>query len=350
MPSLKRVVDTPEKGGNERKQKTTHATRKQPPITTTDDGDDRFSQAPDHIILPTHYKNTKNNTSNLFSITSAISNHRNIHTSNNNGKSSNATDIVAVVLSGPIIQQESLPIMTLNSKTPKKYNNNSRIHLYIGDHSLSSCGECARVSMNVSSSSISSSLASLLGVDGMGGTRLGNNNVNQMDEDINTHQLAGMGQLQPGDVVRLNGFEVRNDFQNNEGKKKRKLSNTNTSDEDNPSGLLSVACDLSLSWRDPTAGPSLTRLCRIIPKTDVGRSTKKIQEKGDTYVLEWENVIPPNMETPKEVVLKLASWFSTNARSHLATVSVWYMLSLPSVAFFECSCCLNYRDSIYSLL
>ena len=349
MPSLKRVVDTPEKGGNERKQKTTHATRKQPPITTTDDGDDRFSQAPDHIILPTHYKNTKNTTSNLFSITSAISNHRNIHTSNNNGKSSYATDIVAVVLSGPM-QQESLPIMTLNSKTPKKSNNSSRIHLYIGDHSLSSCGECARVSMNVSSSSISSSLASLLGVDGMGGTRLGNNNVNQMDEDKSTRQLAGMGQLQPGDVVRLNGFEVRNDFQNNEGKKKRKLSNTNTSDEDNPSGLLSVACDLSLSWRDPTAGPPLIRLCRIIPKSDVGRSTKKIQEKGDNYVLEWENVIPPNMETPKEVVLKLASWFSTNARSHLATVSVWYMLTLPSVAFFECSCCLNYRDSIYSLL
>jgi len=212
--------------------------------------------------------------------------------------------------------------MTLNSKTPKKSNNNSRIHLYIGDQSLSSSGECARVSMSVSSSSISSSLASLLGVDGMGGTRLGN--VNQKDEDKSTRQLAGMGQLQPGDVVRLNGFEVRNDYQNEStaGRKKRKLSNTNTSDEDNLSGLLSVACDLSLSWRDPTAGPPLIRLCRIIPKSDVGRSTKKIQEKGDNYVLEWENVMPPNIETPKEVVLKLASWYSTNARSHLATVSV----------------------------
>jgi len=72
MPSLKKVVDTPDKG--ERKQKTTHASRKQPPITTTDDGDDRFSQAPDHIIIPTH-KNTKNTTSDLFSIASAITNH-----------------------------------------------------------------------------------------------------------------------------------------------------------------------------------------------------------------------------------------------------------------------------------
>ena len=77
----------------------------------------------------------------------------------------NATDIVAVVLSPPNRQEEQ-PI-TSNTKTIRKGNiNSTRINLLIGDQSLSN-GQCARVSVSISASS-DASLVILMGVDGGG--------------------------------------------------------------------------------------------------------------------------------------------------------------------------------------
>ena len=55
-------------------------------------------------------------------------------------------DIVAVVLNGPTQQEKQQP--PNSSKTPNK-NNSQRISILIGDYSLP---QCARVSINVSSS------------------------------------------------------------------------------------------------------------------------------------------------------------------------------------------------------
>ena len=280
-----------------------------------------------------------------FSIASAISNHRSLCRSrgtkheirpnkkcnDKRGNGSNATDIVAVVLSTAIHQAP----MPSYSKTPKRSNFGSRVNLLIGDPSLPS-GQCARVTMKVSPSNISASLASLLGIDGMGG-------INSINSSISSHakksskNAVRLGQLQPGDVVRWNRLEVRNDYEEDKTSsspglaKKQKLSRNDSNGSNSLSSnkchhpLLSVSCDLSLSWRDPAAGPSLARLCRIIPTTSSANAYG--------YDLEWENIIPPNMGTSKELVMGLAGWYCDNARPHFSKVCISIPFIIPLSKF-----------------
>ena len=51
------------------------------------------------------------------------------------------------------------------------------------------------------------------------------------------------------------------------GANTRQISRSVDSDNNNHRSRLSlsVACDMSTSWRDPEAGPVVARLCRIIP-------------------------------------------------------------------------------------
>ncbi|KAL7531803.1 hypothetical protein ACHAXR_004245, partial [Thalassiosira sp. AJA248-18] len=291
-----------------------------------------------------------NNSSGLdpFSIASAVANLRNLHkeivrtgkdSSSSSGSGSAATDVVAVVLSTTILQAPPPNIMPSSRKTPNQVSNNSRIHLLVGDQTLPR-GQCARVSLTVSSSTVSSSFASLLGINGMGGRSLEShttNNMNHVDasDTKKNAQLTGtrlLGQLQPGDVVRWNRLEVRNDYEHDDSTsdKKRKLANY-PDDEDSTSDntivhhpLLSVACDLSSSWRDPVAGPLVARLCRIIPKFSYSSTASGMQSStqqyqlNDGYDLEWASIIPPSMETSKETVMKLANWYCANARPHFS--------------------------------
>jgi len=306
--------------------------------------DDRFSQPPDKLLAESrkkggsHNKNASgmNNSSNgsldniaPFSIASAIRNHRNLHNSHGSKVytsetrthkgTSITTDIVAVVLSTAIRQAPPPNIMTTQSNAAKS--GGSRIHLLIGDRSLPR-GQCARVSMSISSNT-SASLASLLGVDGLGG-RLGTD-TSQLKGNAQT--TGRLGQLQPGDVVRWNRLEVRNDYEDESVLgKKRKLSNSCNFDEENSLDnrhhpLLSVVCDLVMSWKDPAAGPSLTRLCRIMPNspsTHGVQPTMQKQQQCDEYDLDWESIIPPSMETSKDIVMQLASWYCENARPHFS--------------------------------
>lgn len=309
MPSLQRIKDSPCKNVDKMRN------------NNDADYDDRFSQLPDN-------KSSDKKTNDKFSIASARK------SSNGSSNGSSARDIVAVVLSGPTQQEEQLP--PNSSKTPSK-NNSQRISILIGDYSLP---QCARVSINVSSS-CDTSLVSLLGLDGMGRmTYTANDNDNNQHQDdaenIQHHKVGArrLGQLQQGDIIRLNHFEVKKDYQNEstscmfEQTKKRKLSNNHDysgdNDEYNKSSsdtLLSVACDLSTSYKDPAIGPSLVRLCRIDPNASFGSDDMKKEETCKPYDLEWESIIPPNNETSNEVVMKLASWYCTNMQPHLAKSS-----------------------------
>jgi hypothetical protein len=144
----------------------------------------------------------------------------------------------------------------------------------------------------------------------------------------NAQILTGLGQLQPGDVVRWNRLEVRNDFDDEEEvttAKKRKLSDNKSDEAPNlHRPLLRVKCDLSLSWTDPATGPSLARLCRITPR----QSSMQRQQQEDGYDLEWEHIIHPSMETPKETVLALARWYSANAGPHFSKVCVIFLYEI----------------------
>ena len=331
MPSLQRIKDSPCKNVDKMRN------------NNDADYDDRFSQLPDN-------KSTDKKTDDKFSITSARK------STNGSSNGSSAMDIVAVVLNGPTQQEKQQP--PNSSKTPNK-NNSQRISILIGDYSLP---QCARVSINVSSS-CDTSLVSLLGLDGMGRrTYTANDNDNNQHQDdaenIQHHKVGArrLGQLQQGDIIRLNHFEVKKDYQNEstscmfEQTKKRKLSNNHDysgdNDEYNKSSsdtLLSVACDLSTSFRDPAIGPSLVRLCRINPNTSFGSDDMKKEETCKPYDLEWESIIPPNMETSNEVVMKLASWYCTNMQPHLAKVR-----NISKSAGIARSCALS--NSIFLLL
>lgn len=218
-------------------------------VVTADDSfnndDDRFSQTPDEKLVESRKKqsdssNGLSNTASAFSIASAIRNYRNRHNPHDrkvnenetkaHTSASSTTDIVAVVLSAAI-RQDPLP-----SKAAKiNGGSSSRMHLLIGDGTLPTRGQCARVSMFVASSQISSTLASLLGVDGLGCYRLlGTDDASQMKG--NPHTTWRLGQLQPGDVVRWNRLEVRNDYGDKSMLgKKRKSPNSSNPDEDNNS-------------------------------------------------------------------------------------------------------------------
>mmetsp|Transcript_2860 Transcript_2860/g.5312 ORF Transcript_2860/g.5312 Transcript_2860/m.5312 type:complete len:658 (+) Transcript_2860:430-2403(+) len=314
MPTLKLVASlSRKKGGNHSRSRGSIVKKS----ATDDCNDDRFSQTPNSNNLAQTQTQKKgkvtqkyachvNNSSNYsnseiapFSIASAIRNHRTHNKEKDiSSSSSSATDIVAVVLSSAI-RQPPLPVMASHSKTSKNNGCAPRIHLLLGDQSLPR-GQCARVSIvTVSSSNISP----------------GSENV----------QMTGrLGQLQPGDVVRWNRLEVWKDYKDESMMpgKKRKLTH-NSDDQDIPAvnrhrPLLSVICDLSLSWRDPAAGPSLARLCRIVPRSSPGHGMQQQQPTSDNYDLEWENIIPPSMDTSKEVVMELARWYCANAMPHFS--------------------------------
>jgi len=277
-------------------------------LPTSDKGNDnsddyRFSQLPDADDTP--------KSPGKFTISAALQKNKSSISS-----VSNATDIVAVVLSPPN-RQEAQPI-TSNTKTIRKGNiNSTRINLLIGDHSLLN-GQCARFSVSVSASS-DASLAILMGVDGGGKQHsVGNKNstINHDDEYVS---IKRFGQLQPGDVVRFNRLEIRTDYQTespnlgNNDKKRKRVDNSiekTTSDKDSQ-GLLNIICDLAPSWRELSVGPSVARLCRIYPKNDGLQSTTG-------YDMEWENNLPSGMETKKELVDEIASWYCTFATSQFA--------------------------------
>ena len=298
MPTLTKIP-TPPKGATEKS------------TTAGDDCcmDDRFSQPPNYVTTQTRLKKGKlalksacdvdNSEIAQFSVASALRKH---HRNDKDNNCSNASDIVAVVLSTAIRQAPNT--MASHSK-PSKSSSNSRIHLLVGDQTLPQ-GECARVYMSV---------------DGMGGVLERSNSISSPLKE-NAQVIAGLGQLQPGDVVRWNRLEVRNDYDDEEEvttAKKRKLSDNNTDEPPNlHRPLLRVKCDLSLSWTDPAAGPSLARLCRITPR----QSSMQRQQQEDGYDLEWEHIIHPSMETPKETVLALARWYSANAGPHFSKVCV----------------------------
>eukprot|EP00581_Thalassiosira_minuscula_P006353 CAMPEP_0183748824 /NCGR_PEP_ID=MMETSP0737-20130205/67971_1 /TAXON_ID=385413 /ORGANISM="Thalassiosira miniscula, Strain CCMP1093" /LENGTH=657 /DNA_ID=CAMNT_0025984563 /DNA_START=135 /DNA_END=2107 /DNA_ORIENTATION=+ len=227
-----------------------------------------------------------------LSIASAITNYRKRNDANHEGSSGIATDIVAVVLSSATAQP-SVPMMTSKSKASRNSIGPRRTHLLVGDNSLPN-GKCARVSIS---------------------------------ENAQAALSERLGQLQPGDIVRWNHLEIRKYYEDEESglpEKKRKLAHDNSKKgfprHNNRHGcpLMSVVCDLWTSWRDPAAGPSLARLCRIIPKaSNDGRGLK--HQSCDSYDLEWENVIPLTMDTSKEFVIGLASWYCSNAMPNCKT-------------------------------
>ena len=273
-------------------------------LPTLDKGNDnsddyRFSQLPDAAAT--------SKSPGKFTLSAALQKNKSSIRSNSSG----ATDIVAVVLSPPN-RQEAQPI-TSNTKTIRKGNiNNTRMNLLIGDQSLLN-GQCARVSISISSSS-DASLAILMGVDGGGKQHsVGNKNstINHDDEYVS---IKRFGQLQPGDIVRFNRLEVRTDYQTespnlgNNDKKRKRVDNSidKTPSDKDSQGLLNIICDLAPSWRELSAGPPVARLCRINPKNDGLQSS---------YDLESENNILSSMESEKEIVDELASWYCTFATS-----------------------------------
>ena len=361
MPTLKLVHSEPPKKKKE-EDENIHIRAGQPhhPAEQDDDHDDdadRFSQTPSMLSSAAAVAAEESSTIvTYYSIANAIQNHKNSHKQKvggtaaswrNSMESSSATDIVAVVLSTAIHQAPPPPSSLISSstaKTPKRgtnYGNSTRIHLLIGDPSLPRIGQCARVTMNTTSSSLSNQfsirLATLLGVDGMG-SGTASNTATFASPSKTSVQPTGirLGQLQPGDIVRFNKLEVRSDYSDDSpNKHKRKLSDDSdrgnaTSDNNHHHSLLSVVCDLSASWRDPVAGPPLARLCRIIPKPSSHGADKKQPpstsamqqehhpETMEDFELEWETFIPPSMETPDDIVMKLARWYCINARPHFA--------------------------------
>jgi hypothetical protein len=98
-----------------------------------------------------------------------------------------------------------------------------------------------------------------------------------------------------------------------------------------------------MSWRDPEAGPTVVRLCRIVPfessssafddaldcNANQQPSTTAREDRdgrrdwrrdGDRFDLAWEGIVPPSMETPRDVVVGLARWYCANARPHFSKV------------------------------
>jgi hypothetical protein len=278
-----------------------------------DDDDDRFSQ-------PQQSRNTFAQDANRmgissYSISAAIWKFRNYHNDVNSTTRTGwcASDIVAVVLSATT-RHESTPnkMMSATHYRHAKVLDAPCITILIGDNSL--LGKCARVTIPASSSNLHTNYLS--GVHGMGGGLGGSGKSH-------SKRTAGrLGELQPGDVVRLNRLEVRHDYDSNSSlRKKREFTEDDNNDDVLYYPLLSVACDLAMSWRDPEPGPTLARLCRIIPKSSnnsmqIGMASLKNQTENDTYELVLEMIVPPSFETPKETMMELANWYCANIARH----------------------------------
>ncbi|KAL7533191.1 hypothetical protein ACHAWF_004376 [Thalassiosira exigua] len=286
------------------------------------EGDERFSQPPPRAA-DERAEGRKRAEASAFSIASALRRRRSGRDIDGGG--GGAADVVAVVLSAPIRRERPLPASS-GSRAPAR-RTGLRATLLLGDRSLRR-GTCARVASASASSGSSARAAFLLGVDGAAvrGERLGGPGAAPPPGEGRARRGSEgriAGPLRPGDVVRWNRLEVRSDYGDEEGGddlaagQKRKA--TPNSDEegssrrcrrvDNP--LLSVTCDLAPSWRDPVAGPSLARLCRIVPRPEKSGD-------GYEYELDWEAVVPPGMETPREVVEDLARWYCAHATAHFA--------------------------------
>lgn len=325
-----------------------------------DDDDDRFSQP--------HQPNNNSNVHKVvplsknapYSIASAIRDHRYRQcqcSSSNDGNNYSAmrttttswsNDIVAVILSATTRYAPNTNTPTNSMMTNHYYKNTTCITLLLGDQSLPP-GQCARVTVPASSCSnllLSTSNnylpSSLVGVDGRtGGERLVRSEIRSSTLPTTPTKsnaqstLAGrwLGELQPGDVVRLNRLEVRRDYDH-----EREATGDNKNNDDNYDAshhhLLRVACDFAMSWKDPSPGPTLARLCRIIPKSsskvnnnnNIQSAMPSNQNQCYDYDLEWERIIPPSMETSKATVMELASWYCSNdiARRYNSKVCTWW--------------------------
>lgn len=354
MPTLTRIIPA------------TPPPKKSPPtgnIHRNDGNDDeRFSQVPEDggatgTILAARSRNRRrrhdaiaraSSPSPSLSIARAIENH--CRGGDEDGGGGHATsDVVAVILSAATSGATGVP-------------GDGVVRLLVSDASMPR-GRCARVVVNDVPAGLV--LPSTSGAS------------------------ASVG-LRPGDVVRWNRLEVRRvyvDDDRDDDRRDETLASSNTSpgwrrsrsrdgvarrgddvpkgddydDDDDENGdnddigqhhrpSLSVACDLSMSWRDPEAGPTAVRLCRIVPfesssfaaaATDdaletIGNrpcprqpsTTAKHDRNGrrewrrdfDRFDLEWEGNVPPSMETPTDVVVDLARWYCANARPHFSKV------------------------------
>lgn len=188
--------------------------------------------------------------------------------------SKHITDIVGVVLS----------ITVQHLEPSKKYKRkNTRVRILVADHSVTS-GQCARVSISTN-----------------------------LDE-------SEVSDIHSGDIVRFNRMEVRNVDMESESTaeesplaKKRRTEDNDNNDlahtSKNEHSLLKVVCDLYPSWKELSAEPTMSRLCRI---------KSSIQPNNPN--LEWENeIITSFMKTPRELIDKLAKWYCSTIQHALTS-------------------------------
>ncbi|KAL7508906.1 hypothetical protein ACHAXN_013012 [Cyclotella atomus] len=245
MPTLKRVSNNSEKIGEKKRAIENN---------TNDDGgdtDDRFSQTNgDHDVQT---KGQREHDS--LSISSAVA-------YSSDSTVNDSFDVVGVVVSIQHPQKISSKANNINEH---------RARILIADYSLPN-GHCVRVNIST--------------------------------------EIA----LQPGDAVRLNRVEVRNVNDQNDRSplvKKQRVRTVDDKDSEDvnmsteSNGLLKVMCDLYPSWKDPTAGPTLVRLCRINPST-----TNKIADAQFTLDCE-ENMGSCNTTSP-ELIHQLANWYCSS--------------------------------------
>jgi hypothetical protein len=360
MPTLKRITATPP--------------LRESPLTSSirrndDDNDERFSQAPDdggatRNIIAARHDSIPYASPQLLSIARAVGNSRKDHRAfpshllrdvyHDDGRDDDdggdaALDVVAVILS---------------ATTSTTGDGDDVVRLLVSDGSLPR-GRCARVIANAPTALLLPSSIS-----------------------------AATG-LRPGDVMRWNRLEVRrvyddyDDYDDYNGRDGRTTTSTSgpgrrnrgprygvtrrgddasEDDDDDESDndgndnshhhrpSLSVACDLSISWRDLEAGPTVARLCRIVPfhssssafddaldsianrprpqqppqTAEEDRDGRRNRRRdGDCFDLLWEEMVPPSMETPRDVVVGLARWYCANARPHFSKVRYGKFQSLP---------------------
>jgi hypothetical protein len=375
MPTLKRVLAA------------SPPSRKSPPagdIRRNDDdddddddgGDDRFSQPP-----PDDGGGTTRNIAAappLLSIARAIENRRgeragslfprNVDDEDLRDDGGDATsDVVAVILSATTGS---------GGGGGGDYDVSSpRIRFLVGDGSLPG-GRCARVVVAAASSGAASALSGLRPGDVVRWNRLEVRRVYDDCDDggaaaATTTTTTATTTTTSSGPGRRNGAGAG---ARDGGSSCRRGDGASNDDDDNyrqrhrPS--LTVACDMSTSWRDPEAGPAFARLCRIVvpaaaaaaaagsfardrtatdrmPTMTTTTTTTTTEEErfgrrdrrrddddDDCFDLVWEGVVPPSMETPRNVVVGLARWYRANARPHYLKVrGIEIFPSCPHISF-----------------
>ena len=209
------------------------------------------------------------------------------------------SDIVAVVLA--ISRRQEVPSPKFASQSKIQYN------ILIGDQTLNP-GKCARIVVPITSKN----LAYLLGVDGKEMFTPAKNDINDCSE------YCDLGRLRPGDVVRFNNLDVykKYEIEGSPSPMDRKRKQKSISNEDDSHNtLLKISCEMRTSFKSLTAGPSMARLCRIIHHQTIGNSSD--------FQLQWERSVPISHETSKDVVLKLAQYYSGSVRPSQFTDSIY---------------------------